>query len=294
MGTAESVNVHTTDGRQIEVLVSGPQDGTVLVLHMGTPCGLVPLPDGIDPAPMGIRTVLYARAGYGGSTPQPGRTVADAAGDTAAVLDALGVDQFLNAGWSGGGPHALACEALLPDRCIATAVIAGLAPYTEAEVSSELRAWFEADEDNQKAFAGDIDGFRKGVDTFLEELAQSQPDQIAANSRSEADRRFFADGYADWVASFFRAASASGSHGAVDDYLASFGDWGFSLADTRQVSVWQGTDDQNVPPFHAVWLRDHLPSVDLRLLDGEGHCSIMGHLPEIINTLIAEGNSSRS
>jgi hypothetical protein len=42
-----------------------PRDGTVLVFHTGTPCGLVPLPAALDPAPMGIRTLLYARPGYG-------------------------------------------------------------------------------------------------------------------------------------------------------------------------------------------------------------------------------------
>ena len=86
MGAAESVNVHAGDGRLLDALVSGPPDGIVLVFHTGTPVGLVPLPAGLDPAPMGIRTVLYARPGYGRSTPQAGRTVADAAGDTAAIL----------------------------------------------------------------------------------------------------------------------------------------------------------------------------------------------------------------
>jgi pimeloyl-ACP methyl ester carboxylesterase len=293
MGAAESVNIYTGDGRLLEALVSGPPDGTVLVVHMGTPCGLVPLPAGLDLAPMGIRTVLYARPGYGRSTPQPGRTVADAAGDTAAILDTLGADKFLNLGWSGGGPHALACDALLADRCLATAVMAGTAPYMEAEVSSQVRAWYEADEDNQLAFAGDIDGFRQAVDAFVAQLAKAKAENIAADTKSAADRLFFSEGYGEWVASFFRAAGVSGSHGAADDYLATFRDWGFPLADIRQVTIWQGTDDQNVPPFHAVWLRDHLPEAELRTLESEGHVSIVRHLPEIINTLIANGQSAQ-
>ena len=293
MGAAESVNIHTGDGRLLEALVSGPPDGTVLVLHTGTPCGLVPLPAGLDPAPMGIRTVLYARPGYGRSTPRPGRTVADAAGDTAAILDALGAGTFLNLGWSGGGPHALACDALLADRCLATAVIAGTAPYAEAEVSSPVRAWYEADEDNQLAFAGDIEGFRQAVDAFVAQLATVKAENIAAEANSDADRRFFAQGYAEWVAEFLRAGGVSGSQGAADDCLAAIRDWGFPLASIRQVTIWQGTEDQHVPPFHAEWLRDHLPKAELRTLDGEGHNSIAGHLPEIINTLVATGQSAQ-
>jgi pimeloyl-ACP methyl ester carboxylesterase len=294
VGAAQSVNIRTGDGRLLEVLVSGPPDGTILVLHTGTPCGLVPLPAGLDPAPMGIRTVMYARPGYGRSTPQPGRTVADAAGDTAAILDALGAGKFLNLGWSGGGPYALACDALLAYRCLATAVVAGTAPYTEAEASSPVRAWYEADEDNQLAFAGDIEGFRQAVDAFVSQLANVKAEDLAAETNSDADRRFFAQGYAEWVASFLRAAGVSGSDGAADDCLAAFHDWGFPLASVRQVTIWQGTEDQHVPPFHAEWLSDHLAKAELRTLEGESHNSIAGHLPEIISTLTATGQPAHS
>lgn len=286
MSAAESVDVHTSDGRLLEALVSGPPDGTVLVLHTGTPCGLVPLPRSLDPAPMGIRTVLYARPGYGRSTPRPGRTVADTAGDTAAILDALGVQRFLNLGWSGGGPHALACDSLLADRCLATAVIAGIAPYAEAEAASQVRAWYEADEDNQLAFAGDIEGFRQAVDAFVAQLKPTAED-VAANADTAADRRFFAAGYGEWVASFVRAGGVSGSHGAADDCLATFRDWGFPLSRIRHVTIWQGTDDQNVPPYHSEWLRDHLPQAELRTLENESHNSIVRHIPEIISDLMA-------
>ena len=286
---AEHVNIYAGDGRLVEALVSGPPEGTVLVLHTGTPVGLVPLPAGLDPAAMGIRTVLYARPGYGRSTPQAGRTVADAAGDTAAILDGLGADKFLNVGWSGGGPYALACDALLADRCLATAVIAGIAPYTEAEVGSPVRAWYEADEDSQLAFAGDIDGFRQAIGAFVAQLANARAENIAAEASCDADRRFFSEGYAEWVASFVRAGGVSGGHGAADDCLATLRDWGFPLASIRRVTIWQGTEDQFVPPFHAEWLRDHLPKAELRIIEGEGHNSIAGHLPEIIQTLIAAG-----
>lgn len=294
MSAAESMKINTGDGRLLEALVSGPADGTVLVLHTGTPCGLVPLPDALDPAPMGIRTLLYARPGYGRSTPLPGRTVADTAGDTAALLDALGAETFLNLGWSGGGPHALACDALLADRCLATAVIAGIAPYAEAEVSSQVRAWYEADDDNKLAFAGDIEGFRQAVDAFVGQLANVKAENVAADTGSEADRQFLSGGYAEWVASFIRAGGISGSHGAADDCLASLRDWGFPLAGIRQVSIWQGTEDQHVPPYHAEWLRDHLRQAELRSVAGEGHNSIVGHLPEIITALIASGQAGLS
>src|SRR5262245_23756854 len=125
--------VQLASGRTLEVAVAGPVDGLPLVFHYGTPSGPVPYAPIVDAAAQhGLRTVVYARPGYGESTPQPGRTVADATADTAAILDALGCDTFVTLGWSGGGPHALACAALLPDRCLAAGSLAGVAPYGAA------------------------------------------------------------------------------------------------------------------------------------------------------------------
>jgi pimeloyl-ACP methyl ester carboxylesterase len=129
----ERRSVTLADGRVIEFLVAGPADGLPLVLHEGTPCGLALYPPTVRAAAIrGLRVILAARPGYEGSTPRPGRRVVDVAPDTAAVLDELGADSFVTAGWSGGGPHALACAAALPGRCLAAASIAGVAPYSAA------------------------------------------------------------------------------------------------------------------------------------------------------------------
>src|SRR5215470_11696635 len=118
------------DGREIDVLTTGPEDGFPLVVHGGTPSGLV-VDSKIAAAATdrGLRFVLTARPGYEGSTPRPGRRVRDVAADVAGVLDALGAGEFVSIGMSGGGPHSLACAALLPGRCLAAASVAGVGPY---------------------------------------------------------------------------------------------------------------------------------------------------------------------
>src|ERR1700728_3127418 len=121
----------TADGRDIEYLTAGPQDGLPLVVHEGTPVGLLLNARlATAAAERNLRVVLAARPGYEASTPRPGRTVADIVPDTAAVLDALGAGEYLSIGFSGGGPHTLACAALAPGRCLAAASVAGVAPYT--------------------------------------------------------------------------------------------------------------------------------------------------------------------
>ena len=119
-----------TDGRQLDVSVTGPQDGVPLVFHHGTPgSGVQYEPLAHTCADRGLRLVTYSRAGYGASTRRPGRRVVDEVDDVRAVLDALDADRCIVAGWSGGGPHALACGARLGERVAGVLSIASVAPY---------------------------------------------------------------------------------------------------------------------------------------------------------------------
>ena len=126
---SENRTIEGPGGRLLDFELSGPQDGRLLVLHHGTPSAGWAYPQWTaDGAQRGLRHLCYSRPGYSSSARHEGRTVADCAADVAAIVDALGVDRFYTAGISGGGPHALACAALLPDRVIAAASIAGVAP----------------------------------------------------------------------------------------------------------------------------------------------------------------------
>jgi pimeloyl-ACP methyl ester carboxylesterase len=128
-----SFAVGLAGGRSLEVSVSGPQQGTPLVFHHGTPSERTQYPPFAEAAAArGLRLVTYSRPGYGGSARQPGRAVADCAADTLAIVDQLGAGRFYTAGWSGGGPHALACAVLLGDRVLACATIAGVGPFGAA------------------------------------------------------------------------------------------------------------------------------------------------------------------
>jgi pimeloyl-ACP methyl ester carboxylesterase len=111
------------DGRTSHVYDTYPDDaGARLAVfwHHGTPNTGAP-PEPLFPAAdeRGIRWVSHDRPGYGGSTPRTGRDVASVAADVSSIADALGIGRFAVMGSSGGGPHALACGALLPERVLA-------------------------------------------------------------------------------------------------------------------------------------------------------------------------------
>jgi len=273
--------VQAPEGRVLDVLVSGPGDGLPLVFHTGTPAGLV----GSGPiagaaSARGLRTVLYSRPGYGGSTAQPGRLVADAAADVELVLERVDADEFITAGWSGGGPHALACAALLPVRCLAAASIAGAAPSDSpgldwlAGMAEENVAEFRA------ALAGEADltRFLDAAAPALRGIGAAEVADGLGGLVSDADKAVLTGEFAEYLAASLRAALSTGIDGWRDDDLAFTRDWGLSLAalgHATPVAIWQGDQDRMVPGGHASWLAENIPRARLRLLPGEGHLTLM-------------------
>jgi pimeloyl-ACP methyl ester carboxylesterase len=276
---AQRFDIKLAEGRTVQALDAGPADGLPFVFHTGTPAGLVHYQPIIDAAARaGLRCVMYSRPGYGGSDPRPGRLAAQAAGDVAAILDHLGVGDFVTAGWSGGGPHALACAALLPGRCLAAATIAGVAPYSAGDLD-----WLDGmAEENVVEFRAAVGGADELTITVTEAAARMR-DVTAADIVeafgglvSAPDRAALTGEFADYLARLTRTAVVNGIAGWRDDNLAFVTDWGFALDDVSvPVTVWQGDQDAMVPFSHGQWLASHIPGARARLLDGEGHLSLV-------------------
>jgi pimeloyl-ACP methyl ester carboxylesterase len=275
----ERRSVTLADGRVIEFLVAGPADGLPLVLHEGTPCGLVLYPPAVRAAASrGLRVVLAARPGYEGSTPRPGRRVVDVAGDTAAVLDELGAGSFVTAGWSGGGPHALACAAAGPGRCLAAASIAGVAPYSAAGLDWMAGMGPENVAEFGAALAGEAEltAFLGREAATMGTVTGPEVAQAFGGLVIEADQAVLTGEFADHVAALLRTALSSGIAGWRDDDLAFTRDWGFSLAPEPplRVTIWQGDQDRMVPFAHGQWLAAAIPGARVHLMPGDGHLSM--------------------
>jgi pimeloyl-ACP methyl ester carboxylesterase len=281
-----------TDGRDLEVEVTGPDGGPVLVFHHGTPGGSEQMRAMARAAEArGLRLVTWSRPGYGASTRQAGRSVADVVADTAAVLDHLGAESCLVAGWSGGGPHALACGALLPDRVRGVLCIAGVAPYA-AEGLDFLAGMGE---DNIEEFSAALEGehtLRPWLDAQRPEMLELTADAVAdslGNLVPPVDVAVLTGEFAEDLASEFRQALSVGVDGWLDDDLAFTRPWGFELADIAVPTyLWQGSDDLMVPFAHGRWLAGRIPGVTAHLEQGEGHLSIgIGALDRMLDELAA-------
>ena len=291
-GETQSLMVPTADGRQLEVHVSGPVDGLPVVFHTGTPSGPVPYaPTTRAAADNGLRLVKYGRPGYGRSTPQPGRSVADVVADTVTVLDHLGAGEFVTMGHSGGGPHALACAALLPERCLAAASVAGVAPWDADGLDVMAGMGPENIEEFGLAMKG-AEALAPYIETEGQQLRTVEPAGVVeafGGLVPEVDKAVLTGAVAAHYADEFHKAFETGVAGWLDDDLAFVRPWGFDLADiTVPVSVWQGEQDLMVPFAHGQWLAAHVPGATVHLYAEHGHLSLTeDHVPTILADLAA-------
>jgi pimeloyl-ACP methyl ester carboxylesterase len=215
-------------------------------------------------------------------------TVADDATDTATILDHLGYDEFVTLGWSGGGPRALACAALLTGRCRAATCGVGIAP--KAEFDGDLRDGMgeENVEEYTAAYAG-ADALEaylaKNHDLFsvtAEDVASSLGDLAPP-----ADRAALTGEMAEIIAASFRHAGTQGIVGWRDDDLTHLRPWGFRVGDiTVPVAIWQGREDRMVPFAHAEWLAANVAGARAHFVEGEGHLSLLNRMDLILDDLM--------
>ena len=245
---------------------AGEGSGSLTVFwHAGTPnTGDPPGPLLPDSEKLGVRWVGYDRPGYAGTPAVPGRDVASAAADVAGIADALGIDRFAVMGHSGGGPHALACAALLPGRVLAVVSGSGLAPR-DAEGLDWLAGMTEGGKDNMRAA-------QQGKEALAAYQASAEWDPSVFTA---ADHAALAGDWS-WLMTVVRKAGAGPDDGALDDDLAYNAPWGFDPARiTVPALILHGGEDRMVPASHGEWLAAHIPGAELWLRPGDGHLSVL-------------------
>jgi pimeloyl-ACP methyl ester carboxylesterase len=272
--------VRLASDRVVEVLRGGAPRGPVVVAHHGTPSTATFWEEWSQPfAEAGLQLVAYSRPGYGASSPMPGRSVADAAADTMAVLDELGIGSIVALGYSGGGPHALAVGALAAHRCRGVVAVAGVAPCTDP---AEFLAGMG--EENVAEFGAALAG-RARLEQWMREQGAPQleatGDEIAGalgDLLDETDREVLAAGWAEGLAAEFHRVREHGTAGWVDDDLAFVRDWGFDPAEMAvPVTLWHAGRDRMAPVEHSRRMAAALPEVTYHEVPDLGHLALLVH-----------------
>lgn len=278
--------VFARDGRRLRILILGPRDGTPVFFLHGTPGSRL----GPHPLPMrlhhlGIRLIAYDRPGYGCSDRLPGRLVAHAAEDVEDIADELGIARFGVVGRSGGGPHALACAALLAERVVRTAALVCLAPF-----GGEGLDWYDGMTDsNVREYLVAEEGVGRLapiIEANAEEIRRD-PNRLLRNLGPEleqADWRVVADSSirSGLKRAFAEAVRTSGG-GWVDDARSFTLDWGFDPAEIPgPVYLWHGAQDRFSPVGHTRWLAARIPEAILEIAPDAAHFSAMDVLVDIL------------
>ncbi len=243
-------------------------------------------------AEAGARVITYDRPGYGGSDRHARRRVVDCVGDIAAIADVLGIDRFAITGGSGGGPHALAVAARLPERVTRAACAVGIAPYDAEGID-----WFDGmDPLNVQEFEWALQG-EEVLARELEREAAEVKERVAADPSkllgddwelSEADRAELArPERAEVTRQDVEEAFRNGVWGWVDDDLCFAQPWAFDVAEIRvPTRIIFGLTDVLVPAAHGHWLGRHVPSAEVVAEHDQGHLGDPDQITERLGWLL--------
>jgi pimeloyl-ACP methyl ester carboxylesterase len=275
----------TSGGRELAVESWGDPDGMPIFLLHGTPGSRRgPRPRTGVLYRLGVLLVSYDRPGYGGSAPQPDRTVAAAAEDVRVIADELDLLKFGVVGRSGGAPHALACAALLPDRVLSAAALVGLAP-SDADLD-----WFagmaRSNIDEYATADGDASAVRADLARRADQV-RDDPESLLRLLRPELtgqDLRIVEDvSIRQQLTDTYAEALRHGAEGWIDDVLAFRRPWGFDPADIKPpVLLWHGADDTFSPVQHTRWLASQIPNSALTVQTGAAHFGALEILPSVL------------
>ena len=268
----EAQTLVLADGRELSWWSYGDPDGTPVIFSHGlSDSRLIRNPDDALTASLGVRVIAADQPGVGGSSPQPGRHMADWGPDMEQLADHVGLGQFAVAGHSGGGPHALAVAAHLPDRVTGGVLASPVGPFDEDGfakmlVMKDLKLVVKLHHLHRiirLAYAADVKKAKKDLGDFVDATAHDDPSDADTFNRSPEQRQMFEDS--------FTAGMVQDEEGVYEMTMALWR-WGFELEDVPQpFTVFYGDADDIIAPAMPERVAQRLPQATAVVWPGAGH-----------------------
>jgi pimeloyl-ACP methyl ester carboxylesterase len=235
---------------------------------------------------LGVRIIVIERPGFGLSDFQPGRWLLDWPVDVLAFADLMGIDRFLVAGISGGGPYAAACAYKIPDRLDGTAIISGSGPINVSGSIQEMPRVRQAG-----AIVAKVAPWLLRPVLWLVSNPQRSAErfyQRMVSGNSELDRSILTkpEMKARLIRSYLEA-TRNGVRGFAHEAIILSNPWSFPLEDIRiPVYLWHGEQDANVSLSAAKYMAQKIPDCHANFLPDQGHWLILDHWEEILVQLL--------
>jgi pimeloyl-ACP methyl ester carboxylesterase len=283
------VILELADRRQLAVNLSGDEGGSPVFFLHGTPGSRLSVPREELLRELGVWLISFDRPGYGRSDRKEARTVADVAPDVKAIANWLGVEKFAVLGRSGGGPHALACAALLPDLVTRAAALVSLAPMKVPGLN-----WFGGMAESNvisytMAAKQQLTLLRKRFGEYAEAIAADPGSHLDVLSPEmpEADRQIMSDiEIRKRLEHSFAEAVRNSVDGWIDDVLAFCSPWDFDPSGIDvPVMLWHGNRDVFSPVAHTRWLGNRIRNAYIEIQPDHAHFGALGAVKDALSWL---------
>lgn len=261
------------DGRFLSYGDFGPRHGSpVILIHQLYGLRTEREDDEALLEDLNIRLIVPERPGVGGSSPHAGQTLQDWSRDMAELADRLEVARFSVIGISGGGPHAMACAAWLPERVTRLGLVASSAPVDELPDAA-------SDTLPKKFFTSMARHWPKGARALLEiryrRMYEAPEDAMKdfATRGSEADKALLNDPEIHRIClRNLREAGEIPPSALTEDLIMVSRPWGFSVSEiSAPTFLWHGRQDHYCHPEHADALSNLIPNCTTTIRDDWGH-----------------------
>ena len=236
---------------------------------------------------LGIRYISVDRPGHGNSSPKHDRELLEWPQDVACIADYLDIDKFHVLGWSGGGPHALACAYVMPQRVISGAIVSGLGPADRPDPYKGYRGFLKLLMILGRKYPKLVYVFRRLIAKKINKGSSKLGDQFIKSLPKVDQVPFENVSVKEMLIADITEGYKQGGDGPARDDVVINSPWRFDIRDIRtRFDIWQGDCDVNVPVNQGEYQDSLLPNSKLHILKNKGHMLLLDEWENILSMLI--------